>query len=39
MDKMNCEVTISAQFQITTPVVKNKTEKLLIYRFTVFAKK
>jgi hypothetical protein len=39
MDKMNCEVTISAQFQITTPVVKSKTEKLLIYRFTIFTKK
>jgi hypothetical protein len=36
---MNREVTISAQFQITTPVVKSKTEKLLIYRFTIFTKK
>lgn len=36
MDKMNREVTISAQFQITTPVVKSKTKKLLICSFTVF---
>jgi len=29
MDKMNCEVTISAQFQITTPVVKPKQKNCL----------